>query len=343
MGNDKIKQPDLFGGPCKPLDASSDRKRQSRKSSPKKDKSEEIKPLSPVERRLMKSAVAIEIDPPEEIIYQHTVFCQTSLPYRNPGKAVREWKRCNGNVHLLVQAGNALDPAKADFIDLPLPCGPKARLILCYLNAEAMKQQSAAIEVEDSLTAFVKRLNLDPKGRNISAIKRELSALSAATMRLGFIRENRAVTMKQDIVQGFDLWFPKNTAQKVLWPSVVRLSDDYFESLMSHAVPLDERAIAALSHSAMALDIYAWLAQRLHRISKGKPQFIAWAAIKEQFGHGFDRMDNFKRKFRIALTQVLSQYPAAQVTEDGRGLTLFHSLPSVPPRRMMVVKKPEDK
>ena len=328
MNDDELDQINMFG--FKPV----------ADAVPEWEKQPPLKPLSMVERRLMRSAVDIQLEPPEEIVFQHSVLCQTSFPYRNPGKAVREWKHRNGNIHLLVQGGNALDPVKEDFVDLPLPSGPKARLILCYLNAEAMKQQSPMIEVQDSLTAFVKRLNLDPKGRNTNAIKRELSALSASTMRFGFVREECAVTMKQDIVQGFDLWFPKDESQRVIWPSIVRLSDAYFESLMAHAVPLDERALAALSHSAMALDVYAWLAQRLHRISQTKPQFIPWSAIKDQFGHGFGRMDNFKRKFRIALKQVLTQYPAAHLTEDGRGLTLFHSLPSVPPRRMMVVNKP---
>jgi len=37
-------------------------------------------------------------------------------------------------------------------------------------------------------------------------------------------------------------------------------------SRQTHAVPLDERALAGLAHSSLALDIYAWLAQRLHRV-----------------------------------------------------------------------------
>ena len=60
-------------------------------------------------------------------------------------------------------------------------------------------------------------------------------------------------------------------------------------------MPFDERAIAALSHSAMGLDIYAWLAQRLHRVQPGKPAFIPWTALKDQFGWHYGRMDNFKR------------------------------------------------
>jgi len=43
----------------------------------------------------------------------------------------------------------------------------------------------------------------------------------------------------------FDLWFPKNEQQRVLWPSTIRLSQEYFTSPQNHAVPLDELALGA--------------------------------------------------------------------------------------------------
>ncbi|MBK8558230.1 MAG: hypothetical protein IPL65_21965 [Lewinellaceae bacterium] len=104
------------------------------------------------------------------------------------------------------------------------------------------------------------------------------------------------------IVKAFDLWFPKDERQRVLWPTTVQLTEDYFNSLINHAIPLDERALSALSHSAMALDIYAWLAQRLHRINPQEPQFITWKALKEQFGRGYNQMYKFKQIFRSTLT-----------------------------------------
>jgi hypothetical protein len=39
----------------------------------------------------------------------------------------------------------------------------------------------------------------------------------------------------------------------------------------------------------MALDIYVWLAQRLHRVPTSKPQFVDWDSLHEQFGQGFAR------------------------------------------------------
>jgi hypothetical protein len=75
-----------------------------------------------------------------------------------------------------------------------------------------------------------------------------------------------------------------------------------------HAVPLNEVHIAALSHSALALDIYAWLAQRLHRIPPGKPQRVSWEALQDQFGPGYKRTRKFREVFRIALKKVLALY-----------------------------------
>jgi hypothetical protein len=82
----------------------------------------------------------------------------------------------------------------------------------------------------------------------------------------------------------------------------------------------------------MALDMYVWLAQRLHRISMGKPQFVAWKLLHEQFGQRFARIRDFRRKFLRTLRHVAAAYPAARVSSDDRGLTLAHSPPPVAPR-----------
>jgi hypothetical protein len=297
-----------------------------------------LTPPSRVQQRLIRSAVEIEADDPDAILFQHTVFCQTGLPYRNPGDAVRIWERMNGHVHLKVLAGDAMHPQKGQLVPLGLPFGPKPRLILTHLNAEALRTGSEEIEIESSLTAFVRRLRLDLHGRNMRTIKDQLSRLSASSVRLGVVRDGRAITVNSQIVTAFDLWFPKDARQRVLWPSIVRLSLDYFESLQRHAVPLDERAIAALSHSAMGLDIYTWLAQRLHRVRPGKPAFVPWTALRDQFGWHYQHMRKFKQVFRQTLDMVLSQYRAARLDLDDRGMTLRNSPPPVKGRMALISK-----
>ncbi len=295
--------------------------------------------LSIVKSRITKTHRAISLDPPKEIAYQHSVLCQTVLPYRNPGDGVREWKRQQGSVQLLLEAGKAYHPQKEDYVPVGLPYGPKARLILCYLNTEAIKQQSPVIEVDKSLTAFVRSLlRRSPNGQEIREFKDQIPRISTALIRLAVTQEDRVLQVDTKVVTAFELLVKEEDTQRILWPSELRLSEEYFNSLINHAVPLDVRAIAGLSHSAMALDVYCWLAQRLHRVPKGKPQFIPWSVVKEQFGQGVARMNHFKAVFRVAMGQALTQYPCARVEGDGRGITLRHSLPPVPEVRFILPK-----
>jgi len=312
-----------------------------------------LKPPSAIQQRLIDTAARQAEQPDlQTILYQHTVFCQTSLPYRDPGDEIRTWERSNGDVQMKVLAGEAMHPELGRFVPVGLPFGPKCRMVLMHINQRALVTESPHIEVEDTLSKFVRKvLNLDSHGRNIRVVKEQLARLSASSIRLGVVRNGHAVTVNSQIVTAFDIWFPKDDRQRVLWPSTISLSHEYFQSLVNHAVPLDEAHIAALSHSSLGLDIYAWLAQRLHRIPAGKPVRVSWLSLHQQFGQGYDpeRIDKFRQVFRVALKEVLTLYRAARVEEEepkpprlqsqgghlvwrekpAKGLTLHNSPPPV--------------
>jgi hypothetical protein len=291
-----------------------------------------------IQQRLLDLATDIATSPPEDFAFTHSVLAQSSLPTAKPPDGMLRWERRQGRATLLVVAGEALDPKTQKFAQLPLPYGPKARLLLMHLNSEAVRRQSPVIPVEDSMTAFFRRLmGRTQDGRQIRMLKAQLASLAAASFRLGIMQgEDRAIQVDTKVVSAFDLWFPKNETQRVLWPSTLRLSLDYYESLTRFAVPLDERAIAALAHSAIALDIYCWLAQRLHRIPINEPQFVPWAAVYDQFGQGYREIRKFRRDFIALLVQVKAAYPAARLSNDVRGLTLEASQPPVPKRLVQV-------
>jgi hypothetical protein len=290
--------------------------------------------LSRVHRRLIEPHNNSE--EARELAFHHTVFCQTSLPYRDPGDSLRLWEREQGNITLQVEAGYIANPTTRKMMPVGLPWGTKPRLILAHLNAEALRQTSREIEVEGSLSAFVKRIRGFNGGREIRAFKDQLTRLSASNMRLALFRENRALQINSHIVTAFELWPEKDERQRVLWPQVITLSSEYFASLQAHAVPLYEDDLAALAHSALALDLYAWLAQRLHRITPTKPAFIPWSVLKQQFGPDYVRMAKFKEKFRAALQQVHTRYNRSRFDLDDRGITLHHSLPPVTKRQVLL-------
>ncbi|WP_162660433.1 replication protein RepA [Tuwongella immobilis] len=282
--------------------------------------------------RLIEASAEIQGSPPNRIDFLHTVHCQCGIPYRNPGDNVREWDRRQGLASLRIEAGSALDPRTGEFVKMGLPYGEKPRLVLIHLATEAVRTGSPVVEVEDSMTAFARALRMETNGQQLRTLKDQLARLAAATVRMGVVEDGRAVQVNAQFVSAFDLWFPRQEDQRVLWPSTVRLSDEYYRSLGKHAVPLDRRAVSALGSSSMALDVYVWLAQRLHRIAPNRPQFIDWVSLYEQFGQGFGRVRDFRRRFLQTLREVILVYPKARIDADGRGLTLFHSSPPVAAR-----------
>ena len=191
------------------------------------------------------------------------------------------------------------------------------------------------------MTAFVHRLQgRHPTGPEIRRFKDQVARLSAALIRMAVARENRAFQINATIIDKFELWKDKSEDGQGTFPSVIYLSPQYFESLQSHAVPLDERAIAAIAHNAMALDVYCWMAQRLHRVDPKRGQFLAWANLHEQFGQGYKLIRQFRAAFLNVLTMVKAQYPAAKFGTDQGGMMLFNSPPPVQ-RRAVLVGAPE--
>ena len=197
--------------------------------------------LTPIQQRLLDTADDIAATGPDELVYQHSVACQCAMPASRQ-KGALSWTRQQGRAILQMEAGMVLNPRTGEFEQLELPYGPKPRLILMHLNGEAIRRQSPVIPVEDSMTAFFRRLmGRTQDGRQVRMLKHQLSALAAATIRLGIADGERAMQVNTQIVSAFDPWMERDERQRVLWPTALRLSLDYYDSLTRYAVPLDER------------------------------------------------------------------------------------------------------
>jgi len=289
----------------------------------------------PIENKIVTSAVEIRTNLAqiENAMFQHSVLCQAFLPYRNPGDDISIWKRKQGNASLIIQCLQKEHPESGDFVTIGLPYGTKARLILAFINSQSIITQNPRVDVTDSMTAFIERIGIANTGRNIKEVKNQLARIASSVLSLTYkVSDTRTLNADFKLIKTYDLWFPKNKQQRVLWNSEIELTQEYFGSLMEHAIPLDERALAALSHNAMALDTYMWLAQRLHRVKD--IQFITWKAMKDQFGEGYARMADFKKQFRKVHTIVKLVYRDAMIAEvKTKGFQLLNSPSPVPKQK----------
>ncbi len=85
-----------------------------------------------------------------------------------------------------------------------------------------------------------------------------------------------------------------------------------------------------LADRSLSLDIYIWLAYRLHTLDRITP--VRWAALSEQFGGTYARRRDFVRDFHRALAPAVSAYPEAKLEIEDEGLVLHPSHPPVAPK-----------
>jgi hypothetical protein len=68
----------------------------------------------------------------------------------------------------------------------------------------------------------------------------------------------------------------------------------------------------------MALDIYSWLAQRLHRIPEWKSPFIPWTSLNAQFGAEYDLQCQAARSRKVELARRVQAPRCSGVHLRGR-------------------------
>lgn len=284
-----------------------------------------------------------------ELAYTPSVFAQLSLPYRNPGDVAR-WVRTNGLKTLTVRPGQWYDPRTGELRE-GYPYGVLPRLVVLWMATEAKRTQQRELVLGPSLTAFMGKLisGRDPDRRSrpgggptgsFTRLGDQLRRMLTATVTILDRRDSGAVSEHRSAVFSFAsesrLWWSQDVAaaDQPLWDSTVTLSEPFYEAIASGAIPLPTEALVALrsrTSSPMALDIYVWLAHRLHRV-KGSTPPIGWSDLAVQFGSDYKQVRQFKAQFLKELAHVLAVYPAARLDPGPKGLVLRHSPSPVPPK-----------
>ncbi len=279
--------------------------------------------------RLLSAGLEIATIPPtgNDMAFTHAVLCQVGLP-RSKVKS-REFRRQSGDMWINVQAG-WLDEGHGP-VPQPVPYGAMPRLALAIISTLAKRHKTREISIGDSAAQFLKLMGMDDQKNRYLKLREQMHALAACRLQIGY----RGRTFSGQPVDQFDAWIGNtDTRQKALWPGVIVLSEHYYNELVDHGVPLDKRALVALKGSALALDVYTWLAHRLYRI-EGRPVTLYWKPLRLQFAQECQSKDadrDFKKAFLPALQQALAVYPEAKVKLVKGGLLLMASPPPIPHR-----------
>jgi len=255
--------------------------------------------------------------------FLYSGWCLTALPHsRIPDDAA--WELANGSLTLLVEPGRRVrQGGGSEFVGVPY--GATARLLLVYLQTQALRTCSRHVELGRSMKAWFDRLEKAPGGKSYKLVRDQAERIAMA--KFSFHSERGGVrAIRNTMIVEEGLLFVEGSTdprQPSLFKEGVMLSQAFFDALQEHAVPLEVRALRQIRTSSLAIDAYAWLAFRLRSLKKPTP--ISWAALHSQFGRGYGQCAAFKRAFRKALKDALAVYPEAAdggVEETPGGLLL---------------------
>ena len=280
-------------------------------------------------RAIIREVFENEGPAPDHLRFMHSVLAICGLPYRRLAAGTVEYERKQGRMALVVQAGKLRTPS-GERVQQPIPYGPKARLLMAHLSTDAVRQNSATIEIADSLSAFMRDMGFAVTGGSkgtIHAFKEQINALAACSMEVSAWDGVRSSTIKGAPFSKIDVWMPSNPDQRMLWPSTITFSQDFFDELKRHALPMDVRALKAFAGSARKLDMLFWLSYRLK--NNATKLNLSWHALQLQFGDNIGRERDFRARFALDMEHIRQVFPKLPVDLTEDGLVLHEADPTV--------------
>lgn len=287
--------------------------------------------LKPRTMALLEQSLAIEAEEAKaagSLGYMARVLAQVSMPYsKHEGS---EFTRTNGNMSLSI-----LSPSKVG-----LPYGTIPRLVLAWITTEAVKKKQQELVLGDTLSEFMRELDLVPTGGRwgtITRLREQMKRLFSSSISYSYEDKAQGIFAETGmrVASRVQLWWDANRPEQAgLWQSEVILTHEFFEEVTRNPVPVDMRALKALRQSPLALDLYAWLTYRMSYLSK--PTLVPWVALRGQFGSDFARERAFKEAMLKHLPKVLTVYPKAKVEATDDGLRLKPSPSHVSKGRLLL-------
>jgi hypothetical protein len=275
-------------------------------------------------RPLVDIAAEVMADETQRIGISYTGFCLTALPHKKLADDA-PWEKRGHRVTLLVEPGRLKHGGRTKLYGVPY--GARARMILLYLQTQAIRTGSREVGLGRSMRDWMERMGLAIGGETAHALREQAARISACSLKFFWEDAGSDGFERGAIVRSGLRFQAEDSSQGSLWEDRVVLDETFYAALRDHPVPLLEAAIRQLRDRSMSLDIYVWLAWRLHSLTRSTP--ISWVALHAQFGTGFKAVRQFKPRFTEALDAALAAYPEARVELGEKAITLYPARPPI--------------
>jgi hypothetical protein len=272
------------------------------------------------ERALVEAAYQVLSDDAEKMGFTYSGFALTSLPHKPQTELL--WKKEGHNLTMLIESGRDRSGKP-----IGLPYGSYARFILLFLQSEAVRTNSREIELGKSMRVWLGGMGLSIGGTTYKLVNEQARRISGCSLTFFADKAGAQIKSRGGFVKTEITMSSVVDDQPGLWQDRVLLDEDFYRALKDHPVPVSNSALKAIGPRSMVIDVYIWLAYRLHALKADTE--VSWMSLHAQFGGGFSRLRRFREHFLESLALALAAYPNARVDVEERGLILRPSRPAI--------------
>ena len=274
----------------------------------------------------------------KQLVSHPITIMQLSLPRENPND-VTELAVRNGETELLLVSGKI--KSNGSIKPVYLPYGWFSRYVLLWINDNIRTTGNRSIYFGSSDAEKLGKMGLGRQTTHYANLKEQMPRLFNLTVNINSIYPEENVGDEKlfpyqgkgerleklsliDIVDGF----AKKTSDGKKFRMIV--SAKLYDSILSYPLPINMEHVNVLRRngSTYNLDIYALLAEKLHKIPENKPLSIERDDIEDMFFPNHDskrRGTLYNEKFKPALEKVKEVYDTANVEFSKKGLILHNS------------------
>ncbi len=286
---------------------------------------ETIKREFKVTKRTLGKAIAIERvrvardQGSQDIGYHARPFVLCGLPVKRPPEDLLKFSRRNGRFTLSIVA----DP------EWGLPWG-QDRLTLLWCFTEAVRRQSPIISFR-AAADILRTFGVPETGQSYRRLTRSFERLFGATIYFGIEDETNKARVVDRVrlhfIRRLRLWYAKDVKQATLpgdqFENSIELSDEFYQELAAHPIPVDMGVVRALKDSSGCLDLYTFLVWRCF-VARGQT-IIPLASLAKQLGTAeYSSHRAFKQQIKRWLVIVRAIWPLCPANLHGNAIVLQH-------------------
>jgi hypothetical protein len=158
-----------------------------------------------------------------------------------------------------VRANGPLTLAMTTVGTTRLPCGNLPRLLLSRVSTEAVRTGRRNLVLGKSLRDFMGRLGVNNGGGVCRRLCNQMESLFSCAISLPYRGQDNPVRLAGVVAdEAAFRWDYDRPGMDSLFPSEIRLSRPFFDSIARQPPPIDLNLLHALQRSTPGLDLYQW-------------------------------------------------------------------------------------